>query len=207
MRLDKLLPPTRPGGPWTLVLEGGGTLRVPEQVTAEFSLCGGMDLTPEEWERLTQAAQLQKLRESAVRLLTGRSMSTGMLRDKLTARGASPDQAEDIAAWAESLGLLNDREYARQVVRTGQRRGWGRYKIQDALYRRQVPRDCWEEALDTLSDPSEAIDTFLASRLRDPEDPKQVQRAAAALARRGFSWDVVSEGIDRAKTAWRDNQR
>ena len=108
-----------------------------------------------------------------------------------------------MAAWAERIGLLNDRAYAAALVRHCQAKGWGLYKIKDELYRRRVPRDLWEEALAEMEGPEEAIDRYLEQKLADPSDRKQVKKASDALARRGFSWSDVSAGIQRA----RDRQR
>ena len=108
-------------------------------------------------------------------------------------------QAAEIVRWAEDIGLLNDRAYAAALADYCRRKGWGYYKIKDELYRRRVPRDLWEEALEKLGDPAEAIDRFLEQKLTDPTDRKQVKKASDALARRGFSWHQVSEGIERAR--------
>ena len=69
----------------------------------------------------------------------------------------------------------------------------------EELYRRGVPRDCWDGALEGLSGPEEAIDAFLQKKLRGAElsDPKVRRRAADALARRGYRWEDISAGLRR----------
>ena len=203
MRIEKLLPPAQPGRPWTAVLEGGDALRLPEGAVADFALYGGMELTEETLADLRERAFLLTLRERAVALLSRRMLSAGTLRERLAAKGATEAQAEEVAAWAERIGLLNDRAYAAALVRHCQAKGWGLYKIKDELYRRRVPRDLWEEALAEMEGPEEAIDRYLEQKLAAPSDRKQVKKASDALARRGFSWSDVSAGIQRA----RDRQR
>ena len=134
-------------------------------------------------------------------LLTARLMSRAQLIEKLCAKGAAQALAEDTADWAERIGLLNDENYARALVRHYQQRGYGIYKIKDELYRRKVPRTYWEDALAELEDPAEEIDRLLAAKLPDPSDRKQVKRASDALVRRGFSWEQVSAGIRRRREA------
>ena len=46
--------------------------------------------------------------------------------------------------------------------------------------------------------------SILASKLRDPFDPKQVKKASDALVRRGFSWSQAAEGIERARNRRQD---
>lgn len=206
MRIEKLTPPARPGSPWTLVLETGEKLKVTEGVVADFALYQGEELDQPALEELKAAAFAGALREKTISLLTGRLMSAGQLKEKLLTKGATPRQAEELAAWAQDIGLLNDREYAAALVRHYQDRGYGVYKIKDELYRRKVPREYWEEALEALEEPGEQISRLLAARLKDPTDPKQVKKASDALVRRGFSWSQVSQGIEGFRRTWEDEQ-
>lgn len=187
-------------------LEDGDILLVPEGTVADRALYQGMELDEEALEALQDAAFQASLRQRAASLLTARMLSAAQLREKLCAKGASPAQAEEVSQWAETIGLLNDAAYARSLVSHYQARGYGLYKIKDELYRRRIPREYWEEALAELEEPDEAIDRFLSARVTDPEDRKQVKKAADALARRGFSWSQVSEGIARlrSESEWRD---
>ncbi len=206
MRLEKLLPPAHPGKPWRVCLEGGEVLQVPEGTVADHALYQGMELEEETLEALKAAASTALLRERAVGWLSHRPMSAGELKERLRAKGATPDQEEAIAAWVQDIGLLNELDYAKALVRHYQAKGYGLYKIKDALYRRRVPREHWEEALGEMEEPDDAIDRFLAKRVTDPTDRKQLKKASDALARRGFSWSQVSEGMERLRerTDWRD---
>ena len=196
MRIESLLPPSQPGKPWTLTLEGGKTLRIPEGLVIDFALYQGKVLEEDLLAQWDQAAFAAGLREKAVSLLTGRLMSTGTLREKLLAKGGSEAQVQEILDWAERIGLLNDEEYAKALVRHYQAKGYGIYKIKDELYRRQVPREYWEDALAVLEEPTDTIRRFLEKKLTDPQDRKQVKKVSDALIRRGFTWGQVSRGIE-----------
>ena len=115
------------------------------------------------------------------------------------AKGATERQAAETVAWAVDIGLVNDAEYAKALVRHYQAKGYGLYKIKNELYRRRVPKADWEDALAEMDDAEEAIDAFLAKKLRDPEDRKECKKASDALARRGFSWSQIAAGIERRK--------
>lgn len=197
MRIDKLLPPAQPGKPWTVALEGGDTLRVSEGVVVSFALYGGMELEEEALTALRQAAAEAALKERAGRLLTARMLSAGQLAEKLTAKGATQEQAARVVAWAQEVGLLDDEEYAKALARHYRAKGYGRYKIKDEFYRRRVPRQYWEQALAGLEPPDDWLADFLARKVQDPEDPAQIKKASDALVRRGFSWQEVSQAVSR----------
>ena len=107
-------------------------------------------------------------------------------------------RADAVADRLEELGLLNDESYAVQVARHYAAKGYGARKIRDELFRRGVPREYWDAALEGLDDPTQAIEAFLEKKLRGwTGDPKELKRAADALARRGFSWNDISAALRR----------
>ncbi len=199
MRIEKLLPPTPPAKTWTVALEGGKTLRVTESTVLEQGLYAGLALDEERLEAVKSAAASAALRARAVNMLSVRALSAGQLNEKLITKGATERQAAETVAWAVEIGLVNDAEYAKALVRHYQTKGYGLYKIKNELYRRRVPKAYWEDALAELDDTAEAIDAFLDKKLRDPEDRKECKKASDALARRGFSWSEIAAGIERRK--------
>ena len=102
-----------------------------------------------------------------------------------------------VVAWAQDIGLLDDSVYAKALARHYTAKGYGPYKIKYEFYRRQVPREDWEEALAAVEPPETWISDFLSRKIQDPEDPAQIKKASDALVRRGFSWHTVSQAVTR----------
>lgn len=206
MRISKIAPSRHKDGRWLIWLEDGSLLRVGEAEMLDFSLHAGLELDDAAADRLLAAARKGRLREKALALLTARPMSRRELIDRLTACPrdrekpplADEVQAAETADWMERLGLLNDAEYARTVVRHYSAKGYGPYKIRDELYRRGVARELWEDALAETADPCAAIDAFLRQKLKGaPTDRRELKKASDALARRGYHWSDISEGLRR----------
>ena len=207
MRISKLVPSSRVQGRWLCHLENGTILRVTEQEIAAFGLCSGLELSAEGLAAMEAAARAAAVRDKALDLLSARPLSRKELIDKLTARPRNRDRepladrasAEAAAHRLEELGYLNDESYARAVAEHYAAKGWGPARIREELYRRGVPRTYWDGALEELAAPDDAIDAFLRKKLRgaDLTDPKTCQRAANALARRGFRWEDIKEGLRR----------
>ena len=202
MIIQELKPSKRVRGRWLAVLEDGSILRVGEGEVLQFSLCAGRELTEEAAERLQAAVRTGGLKEKSLNLLAGRPMS----RQELESWEAAPEEAAAICDRLEELGFLNDASYAEQVVRHYSAKGYGLRKLRDELYRRGVPRELWDEALERAEDPSKAIDAFLAKKLGDtpPEDRRAWKRASDALARRGYAWSDISEGLRRYGAEWEE---
>ena len=203
MRISKLSASKHKKGRILVQLEGGELLRVGEREVAAFSLYAGKELTAEEKTALENAARESGLKDRALSLLTARPLSRKELTDRLLERAdATEEEAEAVADELERLGLLNDRAYAETLVRHYSAKGYGPYRLREELRRRGVPRAYWDEALDNLDDPAEAIDALLRQKLRGrTADRKGLKRASDYLARKGYSWTDISAALRRYDNA------
>ena len=207
MRLIKLAPSQRVEGRWLVQLESGELLRVGENEVVSFALYSGKELSEEEVDALRAAGRASAVKEKALSLLSVHPMSQKELIDKLTARPRDREKepltdqagAEAVADRLEELGYLNDGAYASMVVRHYSAKGYGRRRLQEELYRHGVPRDYWEEALAEAAPPEDGVDAFLRKKLKpgDLEDRKALKRITDALARRGYRWDEIQDGLRR----------
>ncbi len=199
MVIEELKPSKRVRDRWLAVLEDGSILRLSRNQIADFALYAGRELSDEDADRLLRAIENENFRSYALRVVTDTPKSRKMLLKLLEEKDCQPEQAEEIAGWLEEMGLLNDRQYAADVVELYVRKGCGKRKIRDELYRRGVPRELWDEVLEQIEeeDNAAAIDAFLEKKLKGSHDPKDVKRASDALARRGFSWSEISDALRR----------
>lgn len=212
MRITKLLPSQRIQGRWLCHLEDGTILRVTENEVACFGLYSGMELTEELREQLEEAVRRGEVKEKALRLLSGRPMSRKELVDKLTARPRDKEKepipeelAEEAADRLEELGYLNDAEYARTVARHYAAKGYGERKLRDELWKRGVPREYWEQALEEVQDPTDAMDAFIRRKLMGrTADRETLGKLSAALARRGYRWEDIRAALSRYGETFED---
>lgn len=198
MVIQELKPSRHVPGRWLAAMEDGSLLRLGESEVVDFALYAGKELTDREAEALQAAALRGDWKEKALSLLARKPQSRAELGRKLEQWGADKEEREAICGRLEELGYLNDGQYAALVARHYSARGYGEKKIRDELYRRGVPRDLWDEALAQAEDPADAIDAFLTKRLagRTP-DRQELKKASDALARRGYRWEEIKEGLRR----------
>ncbi len=198
MRIESILSPGAQGL-WKLRLEDGSSLLLSEEDMLTNSLRAEMELDEGQLAALRQLSARAQLRQRAMDMLLRRPYSKGELAERLLrGRDVDAETAEEVCLWAERIGLLQEDAYAALIVRRYQERGYGLYRIKQELYRRRIPRELWDELLEELDGEAgaAAIDRYLERHLRSRE-PRDVKRAADALARRGFSWSEVAAGIRR----------
>ncbi|MGN0978134.1 MAG: regulatory protein RecX, partial [Faecousia sp.] len=124
------------------------------------------------------------------------SVSRRDLEERLVRKGEDPAQAKEAVAWMEDLHLVDDRETARQVVQSCIYKGYGPARAKQALYEKRIPKEYWEEALESYPDQTDRIEAFLRSRLDADADDKQVKRAVDALIRRGHSYSAIQRVLN-----------
>lgn len=229
MRIEKLEPSQHKQGRWLVWLEDASIVRVGEGDVVSLGLYAGKELNGEEEEALAAAGERSKLMERAVGLLAQRPMSRKELLDKLCApprqkrekypydkldggpdpallqarREALRERAEEVADRLAGLGLLNDEEYARAVVRHYAAKGYGPRKIRDELYRRGVPREYWEDAMEEREPDGDQVLALARQKLRDAEPTREnLKKVSDYLARRGYGWEEISSALDRVREEW-----
>ena len=226
MKIEKLEPSKHKQGRWLVWLEDASIVRVGEGDVVSLGLYAGKELSGGEGEALVAAGERSKLMERAVGLLAQRPMSRKELLDKLCVpprqkrekypydklnggpdpellqrqKEALAERAEEVADRLIELGLLNDGEYARTVVRHYAAKGYGPRKIRDELYRRGVPREYWEEAMGEREPDEGQLDKLARQKLRGAEPTREnLKRVSDYLARRGYGWEEISATLDRLR--------
>ena len=206
MRIDRIEASKHKRGRVLVFLEDGACLKITEQELLDFGLRAGDELDKPTLDRLKEAAGVSNVKATAADLIGTRAMSRRDLERKLQEKGASEAEARYAAEWLEAIGAINDADYAALLVRHCAQLGYGPARIRDKLYEKGVPRELWEDALDTLPDQSEDVDRFLRSKLRgELPDEKEKKRLTDALLRRGFSWGDVRAAWNRlGSETWED---
>ena len=196
MRIEKIEKSKRKQGRILVHLEGGDLLRITEDELLRFDLYTGLDIGPDTVVELQKCAAQSETRVRAVNMISARPLSRKELQRRLRDKGAADGDAEAAADWLEEIGALDDLSYARTIVRHYSANGYGEAKLRDELYRRGVPRDLWDEALETAPDPQESIAQVIAAKTKGAvPDEKERKRLSDLLLRRGFAWRDVRAAL------------
>ena len=139
-------------------------------------------------------------RQRALKILERRDVSRKMLLDKLTEKGISNTDAEEVADWLCGLGVVNDERFAGLVVRHYAAKGYGSARIKQELRHHGVPREMWDEAMLQMPEQDAYLERFIRSRLSEPGDRAQVKKVSDALFRRGYSWEQIKHALNEFDT-------
>lgn len=196
MKIEKITPSKKHKDVYYIDFEDGSNLRVSINQIADYSLFTGRELTEDEHSQLTEDAARWNCMRRAMQLVGYRPHSRKELMDKLITKGESEEAAEYAIDKLESLGIINDGEYALMIVRHYAAKGYGIGRIRNELYARGVPRDYWEDALSQMPDQSDTLSHIVETKLRGKcLDKKELKKLTNHLLRRGFSWDEIRSAL------------
>lgn len=129
-------------------------------------------------------------RAIALRLLTGAPRSRKQLAEAMARRDVPEDVAARVLDRFTEVGLIDDAEYARMLVRSQQEsRGLARRALAVELRRKGIDDELAAEALADVDDATEEAGAreLLRRRWRPGLDPAvQTRRLLAMLARKGY---------------------
>ena len=206
MRIERIEASKHKRGRVLVFLADGACLKITEQELLDFGLRSGDELDEETLKQLKDAAGVSNVKATAADLIGKRAMSRSALEKKLKEKGASEAEARYAAEWLEAIGAIDDADYAVLLAQHCARQGYGPQRVREKLREKGVPRELWDDALDSLPAPAEIIDRFLESKLRGKTpDEKEKKRLSDALLRRGFFWSDVKAGLNRlGAEVWED---
>jgi regulatory protein len=141
---------------------------------------------------------------AAVRILTKRAKSSGELRRKLREYSYESEAIEWSITRLTELGILNDEEYARTVVRSQlSRKPAGRRLLAGKLREKGIDQATTDLVLDEML---EDRDTIADARILAQQAARsisdryerevRIRRISGRLARRGFDFDVIRKVVD-----------
>ena len=185
---------------FTLKFSDGSELKTSLGVITDRFIHSGMELSEQEFAELCDASSLSLAKSRALKILNARPMSEKEMRDRLTEKGESPENAVSCVEWLCEMGLINDESYAGTVVRHYAAKGYGVSRIRQELSRHGVPRDLWDTALEQMPGQDDKLERFIRARLTDAEDRAQIKKISDALYRRGYSWDEIKSAINHIKS-------
>lgn len=196
MRVEAIEQTRSPQGKLRVRFDNGESLMILPAAIAELGLYVGMELPDAAMDSIKETCGAASAKERAVRIVSAASVTKKELQRRLVQKGETEEHAEEAVAWLSELHLLDDRQTAAQIVRSGASRGYGAARIRQMLYEKRVPKELWDEALEQLPPQDDAIDLFLQRRFRGKTpDRAEIKRATDALLRRGHSWEDIRRAL------------
>ena len=163
---------------------------------------------------ISEASREEQARALCLRLLTARSRTRAELSGQLTKRGYPGDVSARVLDRLAAVGLVDDRDFAEQWVRSRHTRaGKSRRALAAELHTKGVDKEVINTALagiDAGAERDRAEELVRVKLRRDPlsgDDTRITRRLVGMLARRGYSQNLACEVVLAELTAERERRR
>ena len=165
----------------------------------EKGLAEGASLSEEDWQRLIEA-EIAPALDLSLYYLGLKPRTRHEMEAYLKRRQYAPEVIAAVMDKLKDYGFIDDEQLSQRAVDTLSRQRLGRGAIERKLRQRGVDKDLAREALNAYQPEDEnenarELARTLWERYREAEPRKRWQKTAAALARRGFSWDSIQSAL------------
>ena len=183
----------------TIIFDDGTFIGISEEVLLSNPVHPGDELTPNKLKQLTNSEQKQKLRNSALNLLSFRMRSLSELKQRLLKKGYDVQDIEPLLEEFDAKNILNDSEFALAFSRDKIRsKGIGPSILRVELSNHHLPQNLVEDTVNRMYTEF-PIDTLLGNHLKKKKicrnsqlQEREKRRIVNFLKRKGFSWDDIS---------------
>ena len=164
----------------------------------------------------TSESQEEQARNLCLRLLTARARTRSELAAQLTKRGYPDDVGERVLDRLADVGLIDDRDFAEQWVRSRRvNAGKGKRALASELRTKGIDDELIADALADIDASAERTraEQLVADKLRrerlsdDTDDTKVARRLVAMLARRGYGQSMAFDVVKVALAGERERRR
>ena len=175
-------------------LEGDFAFVLYKSEAARFHIEEGNDLPAKTYEMIEEEILLKRARDRALYLLQSQGRTQAEMIKKLKDDGYSQSVTERVLSFLQEYHFIDDNAYTENYIHVNKGRKSKRqitYELQQKGEDRDQIRQMLEE---NPVDEEETVRALLKKKTggRIPEDKKEIQKLAAFLGRKGFSFEVIS---------------
>jgi len=182
-------------------LDGKPAIKLLPETVLKENLKRGEEISETRLEELAIKDLRQRCFNTAARFIGYRPRSEAEIRQRLAHRGFDADTIEKTVAKLEETGLADDGAFARFWIENREMfRPRSRRLAKLELKRKGLKSDVIDEAVSILDDRENARRAAAArtQRLAGLDYQEFRRRLGQYLARRGFSYEIVKETLERA---------
>lgn len=195
MQVTAITEQKRNTGRYNIFIDGAYAFALPMQDILYFKIKEGQELAEDKVAFIRKNLVYIKAQDTALRMLGYKMRTAWEIRRKLEEKEFAADVIEDVVAFLEKYGYVDDRAYCRSFIRERLRlQPKGAYALRMELQQRGIARGLIEEILaETEIDEAGDALRWLEKRTKGilPATPKEKKRLVDFLLRKGYSYSVI----------------
>ena len=191
-----------------IYLDGKYTFCLPADIVVKEGLTTDQELSSGQVKALASADRHRRCLNTAIRYIGYRPRSEFEIRQRLRQRGFEDDYVEKVVADLKEQGLIDDTSFARFWKENREDFSpRSRWLTGVELQRKGIDRDTIEKVVNEVDDNTSAYRAALskARHLSSSDYQLYRRRLGEHLKRRGFTYEVINNVIDKVWQEHRNN--
>lgn len=186
---------------YSIFIEGEFVLGIDKKTIEDMDLRVGKLVDEKDLKKITSQEELNKAQAYALMLLGYRERSLREIKIRMRQKGYEEKLVEKVVKYLKDRNLINDKRFTQLWAESRIKKGYGRWRIQSELEQKGVNREITDEILKDLysgiDEVQVALDLVEKKRWVSKEPPRLTERVSNLLRRRGFSFEVISNVVEK----------
>jgi regulatory protein len=197
-RITAIEPQKKKKDRYNVFVDGEYICALSAESCVKFDIKAGREIAVEALNSAVLSDNTQYAFDSAISLLSFKMRTRAELTEKLTARKINMQSIEEAIEKLAKYGYVNDTQYAQEFVQSAiSSERYGRKVIAFKLKEKGIDETIIEDVMQTFS---HEIETLIArkqllifkKKYLNEDKYKKRKKIYAALARRGFDYDIIN---------------
>jgi regulatory protein len=188
---------------WNLYVEDEFACGISEDTFLKFGLCTNDEITEDKLNEIKKFDEYQFAKKSALDFLSYRIRSTAEIKQKLKSKKISAGTIEKTIGHLAKIGLINDEEFARQLIQSKMgRKPAGKNVIKQKLFQKGISKNIADYIIGELY--TDVKQNELINNVYDKYEKKvkgmdrfqKRKKLFEYLMRKGFDIDSINEFLN-----------
>ena len=186
---------------YSIFIEGEFVLGIDKKTIEDMDLRVGKLVDEKDLKKITSQEELNKAQAYALMLLGYRERSLREIEMRMRQKGYEEKLLEKVVKYLKDRNLINDKRFTQLWAESRIKKGYGSWRIQSELEQKGVNREIADEILKDLysgiDEVQVALDLVEKKRWVSKEPLRLTERVSNLLRRRGFSFEVISNVVEK----------
>ena len=186
---------------YSIFIDGKFVLGIDKKTVEDMDLKVGKLIDEKDFKKITSQEELNKAQAYALMLLGYRERSLREIRMRMRRRGYEEKLIDRVVNYLKDRNLINDKRFAQLWAESRIKKGYGSWRIKSEFEQKGVDREMTDEILRDLysgiDEVQVALDLVKKKRWLLKEPQRLTKRVSSLLRRRGFSFEVISNVVEK----------
>lgn len=196
----------------SVYIDGSFAFGVDSDVAYIYGLKEGIEISKEWIDFVVKKEEQLRAKNYALTLLSYRARTEKEIVERMRKKGYEQSDIEEVVNYLKQEGYINDKTFAEMYIKDkSEIHKYGQNRIKTELYKKGISKELVNNLIKKILNSDEEYEKAKELAMKKiksyHKDSKQAQyrKLSGFLARKGYSYDVISKVLKEIINEWEDN--